>query len=144
MILVVDANVVAPLFIPEERSEDAQTLVSSARAVVAPRLLHLEIASVLLRHQRRGSISLGRAEAALDQLTDLVGAVDDSGVLGQAYEIASGHGGHIYDAIYIETAASLDVPLVTEDRAMQIVARKAHVIALSIADALRQISEEAR
>jgi predicted nucleic acid-binding protein len=117
MRVVVDASALAGLVLPDEEAGRLAGILAEAEAV-APLLLWAEIRNVLLMAERRGRIGPGiyeRATAILDSL-DITFDTAPSGERTAA--LARRHGLTIYDAIYLELAQRLGLPLATTDRAL--------------------------
>jgi len=97
------------------RNSDAQSWL--AKTAAWPTHVYVEAAHVVLRLQRTGRISLGRARLVLDGLH----AVDADtypveSLVRPAWETAVSRRLSVYDACYVVLAEALDAPLVTADR----------------------------
>lgn len=78
-------------------------------------MLDLEVAQVLRRFVRDGSLSVERAEAALQDLTDArFTRYPHVPLLPRIWELR--HNLTAYDGAYIALAELLDAPLITRDR----------------------------
>jgi len=62
--LVVDASVAVKWFLPEPDAEPAVALLRAGHRLIAPDLLWIEVASVLWKVVRRGSLTAGPARGA--------------------------------------------------------------------------------
>ncbi len=115
--VVVDASALAGLVLPDEQAGALESVLSEAEAV-APSLLWAEIRNVLLMAERRGRIAPGvfeKASAVLDGLGIVYDTMPSSE---STVALARRHGLTIYDALYLELAHRLGLPLATADRAL--------------------------
>lgn len=119
---VLDASVTIAAVLIEERTAEARTILRAAlNGVAVPALWHLEVGNILLRAERRGAI---RGEERLGHIADLSVipmAVDHEGTT-HAWRattvLALRHQLTLYDAVYLELALRLRVPLATFDAAL--------------------------
>lgn len=117
--IIVDTNVVASLLF----DDGASTLV--ARQVylrdhswAIPVLLRSELRNVCWKHVRRGRIDLDQAQA-LELSADRLLRGSEFTVSGsRVLSLAASSGCTAYDCEFVALAESLDVPLVTWDRAV--------------------------
>ena len=80
----------------------------------APHLLDLEVAQVFRRLVRQGTVSVSRADEALQDLLDLrLNRYPHSLLLSQIWQLR--HNFSAYDAAYLVLAESLGAPLITCD-----------------------------
>ena len=130
MAFVLDCSVAMAWVFPDEASEGTERLRDSlidGKAFV-PSLWPVEVGSVLLSATKRGRI---RADewpgicASLDALPIEVDPVSASRVWGRALALASEHGLSVYDAVYLELALRMRLPLATLDRSLADAARTA-------------------
>ncbi len=116
--IVVDANVIAYLVMPGERTEQAEAVLSRDAMWAAPMLWRSELRSVVHKYVVRGDITISRASAVLEQADHVIdgreGHVESRVVL----ELASRSKCSTYDCEYVAMAAALGVPLVTLNRAV--------------------------
>ncbi len=116
--IVADANLLAYLVMPGERTEEAEAVLAKDPAWVVPVLWHSELRSVVHKYVARGDITSARAVALLGQAEDVVagreGTIESQDVL----ELASRSKCSTYDCEYVALANALGVPLVTTDRAL--------------------------
>lgn len=135
MILVVDASVAAKWLLPEPFSDVAAALLRPEHVLVAPDLIRLEVGSGLLRAARRNRIDQQLVTVTMQQLSAAVLRFLPTGeFIDQAFQLASQHGGSIFDAVYIVVARAVDAPVVSNDRELIRIARAAGIAALSLAD----------
>ena len=102
---------------------------------MAPDLIHLEVGSALLKAMRRDEVPITDGVEVLSALLPAaIRTLPSANHVETAFEIARGHGGSIYDALYIALARTLGPPLITADRRLATVAGEAKVRATLIAD----------
>jgi predicted nucleic acid-binding protein len=124
--IVVDASVCASWVLPDERDERAVELLLRCRAgASAPRLLWYEVRSVLLVAERRQRISAAQVDMALVELDRLGLAYDARAMSADVVQLARAHQISGYDAVYLELARRLSLPLATLDQALAAAARLA-------------------
>jgi predicted nucleic acid-binding protein len=136
-VIVIDASVAAMWFLDEADSDNARQLLVRSHDLVAPDLLRLEVASVLLRAIRRKDLGLRDCEQALATvLPGAIRVVPAEGYATDALRLASRHGGALDDAIYVALAQAIRAPLITGDEAQAAIARAARHKVLMIGDGL--------
>lgn len=118
---VIDASVVAAWVLPDEDGKTAATLVACApgQSLAAPFHFPAEIGNVVAMSERRRRSSPEQARIARDGVLALSFEVDAAGfdtVWGAAYPLAVRHGLTLYDALYLELALRLNLPLATFDK----------------------------
>ena len=120
MSFVVDASVVLAWLLPDERNEQAETVVSRlvGDRAHAPSLLLLEVGNALLQAQRRSRISAGTHADLLDAFTALPLMLEPiaADTMLSAGALAQRHALSLYDACYLDLARSRGIPLATFDR----------------------------
>lgn len=90
-------------------------IYARSQGVHAPQLLDLEIAQVLRKFVRNGTISALRAESALEDLIDArIVRHPHTAFLPRVWQLR--HNLTCYDAVYVALAELLDAPLLTRDR----------------------------
>lgn len=120
MLLVVDSNVVAKWFFPEELQQQALALQSDWMAgvvdLVAPDLILTEVSNITWKKQRLNLITPAEAIGTIEDLLLLsIPTVESQTVLRQAYSLASRFDRTVYDALYLALAAFMPAKLVTAD-----------------------------
>lgn len=115
---VVDASVAAQWYFPEEHTDVAEALLEIAKIeLIAPDLLHLEVAALVRERVRRGEIEAGTAERILEALrkapVDLKSASD---LAQHAFTLTLGERIGLTDAFYLTLAMQAGCPMVTADR----------------------------
>lgn len=116
--IVADANLIAYLVLPGERTEQAESVLMKDPVWVVPVLWASELRSVVGHYVLSGQLTVAQASAAMERATVLVGGreapVDSREVLALAHR----SGCSTYDCEYVALAISLDVALVTADKAL--------------------------
>jgi len=92
-----------------------QRIYSRSESVHVPHVLDLEVAQVLRRFVRDGSLSSGRADAALQDLMDVrFTRYPHWQLLPRIWQLR--HNLTAYDGAYLALAELLNAPLITRDR----------------------------
>ena len=92
--------------------------------MLAPHLLLVEAASVLLRKQRRGELSAKELRELFSAIEALAIRLCDHGpLLLPACALADAHGLSAYDALYLALAERHGARFITSDEALDTVAR---------------------
>jgi predicted nucleic acid-binding protein len=132
--IVADASLLANYLNPLAPANEAEAVYRKDADWHAPSLWRSELQNTLLKYLRAGMLTVGQAEAIMEDAAAVVGTreqgASNAQVLGTAmlYKISA------YDAEYVATAQVLGVPLVTFDKKL---VRAAPGIALSPEDFLR-------
>ena len=132
MALVLDCSATMAWLFPDEATDATERLRDSLvedRAFV-PSLWPVEVANVLLAATRRRRIRVDEWPgicAHLDALPIEIDPVSTSRVWGAVLELANRHGLSAYDAMYLELAVRMRIPLATLDRALAAAGRAAGV-----------------
>lgn len=119
--LVVDANVVAKLYLKDEEYTDKANLLFSRFEqgqieLIAPRLISYEVPAAIKRGAVRGRASKEVWEAALSSFQSLgLTIVDDSEAKYEAIRLAINYGCAYYDALYLLLAEDLGCAFITAD-----------------------------
>ena len=128
MAFVLDCSVTLAWLFPDEATETTDRLRDSlieSRAF-APALWPIEVANVLLVATRRGRVDPGEWEqiyANLEALPIEIDPVSTSRVWGRTLQLANAHRLSVDDAMYLELALRMRLPLATLDRALGEAAR---------------------
>ena len=128
MAFVLDCSVTLAWLFPDEATEVTDHLRDSlieGRAF-APALWPIEVANVLLIATRRGRVDPDEWEqiyANLEALPIEIDPVSTSRVWGTALQLANAHRLSVDDAMYLELALRMRLPLATLDRALSEAAR---------------------
>lgn len=114
--IVVDSNVLAYLYLPGERTADAEALLEQAPEWAAPVLWRSEFRNILAGYVRRKILAFEQAcnlqSEAEDMLSGLEFEVDSRAVL----ELVRDSDCSAYDCEFIALAIKLDTKLVTADK----------------------------
>jgi predicted nucleic acid-binding protein len=117
-VIVADANLLAYLVMPGDRTDEAVAVFTADPVWVAPTLWRSELRSVMRKYVVRGNLTVARAVALLGQLEEVLdgreGEVDHHDVL----ELASRSTCTTCDCEYVALANTLGVSLITTDRAV--------------------------
>jgi predicted nucleic acid-binding protein len=93
--IVTDANLLAYLVMPGERTEEAEAVLAKDPTWVAPALWRSELRSVVHKYIMRGDLTVARAVALLGQADEVLGGregdVDSQEVLDLASHWCSAH-----------------------------------------------------
>ena len=114
--IVADANLIAYLILPGERTREAEAVLKSDPVWAVPLLWASEMRSILGHYVRAGTLSVAQASTAMGRASSLIdgreGPVESRDVL----TLASKSGCSTYDCEYVSLAMSLGVQLVTSDK----------------------------
>jgi predicted nucleic acid-binding protein len=113
--LVIDASVAFKWFVVEDDSEAAISWIGRAD-LIAPILIHVEVANALWKRVRRGELAGEGASEQVAGLPSLVRSLDEAPVLPRALDIAGELGHPVYDCVYLALAEDQADRLVTADR----------------------------
>jgi predicted nucleic acid-binding protein len=115
-VIVVDTNIVAYLYLPGDRTEQAEALLESEPEWAAPVLWRSEFRNILAGYIRRKAITFAQACTLQDEAESLLAGaefeVDSSAVL----ELVRDSNCSAYDCEFIALAIKLDTKLVTADK----------------------------
>jgi len=117
-VIVADANLLAYLVMPGERTEDAEAVLSKDAMWAAPVLWRSELRSVAHKYVVRGDITITRALAVLEQAEAVVGGREGQVESRVVLDLASRSKCSTYDCEYVALAKALGVPLITVDGAI--------------------------
>ena len=117
MKFLVDASVAAKWLFDELDSSTARSLLSQRNELFAPDLILLELANVVWKKRIQSEILSVTAEIQwLNELPNVVELLKSADFVGEATRLAVELSHPIYDCIYLASAASVSIPLVTVDR----------------------------
>ncbi|MCY3793968.1 MAG: type II toxin-antitoxin system VapC family toxin [Gammaproteobacteria bacterium] len=128
MAFVLDCSVTMAWIFPDEATEATNQLRGSlvGGRAFAPSLWPVEVGNVLLTATRRQRIRVSewpQIQASLAALPIETDAVSPSRVWGKSLELAQTHQLSVYDAMYLELATRLQLPLATLDGALRTAAQ---------------------
>jgi predicted nucleic acid-binding protein len=114
--IVVDSNIVAYLYLPGERTADAEALLEQDPEWAAPVLWRSEFRNILAGYTRRKTLMFEQACRLQKEAEDLLSGsefeVDSRAVL----ELVRDSDCSAYDCEFVALAIKLDTKLVTADR----------------------------
>ena len=116
--IVVDTNVLAYLLLPGERSAAAESLLERDPEWAAPILWRSELRQVLAAYLQRGDLNLDACTELWSRASALLAGREHVVSTRAVLELARDSGCSAYDCEYVALAKLLNVPLVTEDRAV--------------------------
>lgn len=129
MMWVIDTSALIRLFVPDgplhpEVETAFNRAATGADLVLAPQLLLAEAANVLLHKHRRGELSLSEVHELLQAMAALpIRHCDHLPFLLPACTLAEAHCLTVYDALYLALAEQHGARLITNDEALDKVAR---------------------
>lgn len=132
MSFVLDCSVTMAWIFSDEASQATDRLRESliADSAFVPSLWPVEVANVLLMATQRGRIARNEWHEIVDNLRALpihIDPVSNDRVWGTAIELADTHRISVYDAVYLELALRLRLPIATLDKALAAAAQAAGV-----------------
>ena len=121
MKLVIDANVLIKLYVPEVLSPKADSLFRDAEKgsveLFAPDLIYAEAGNILWKKQRLKELSRPDVKEITDAILSLSFVVEPvKPLLPLAIDIAIGYNFTFYDAVYVALASVYKTELVTADK----------------------------
>lgn len=116
--IVVDTNVLAYLLLPGPKTELAEILRQRDHDWVAPPLWRSELRNVLSGYLRRDLLQRSAAVALMQEAEAILSAHEEPVSTELVLELVSTSQCSAYDCEFVAAAQQLDVPLVTEDRAI--------------------------
>ena len=122
--LVVDASVLAPLIVPDERDDLIPAVLSALLdgEALVPQHWRLEVANLARMAVRKGRLTDEALVRVFDDLRELNVSVDqetDRLAWSECLELSRRHNLTTYDAAYLELAMRADLPLATRDRRLR-------------------------
>jgi predicted nucleic acid-binding protein len=117
-LIVVDTNVVAYLLLPGPQTQLAEALRRHDRQWAVPPLWRSEFRNLLTQHVRRDLLDLTAALALMHKAEGLLAAHEQPVASQQVLHLVSISSCSSYDCEFVAAAHQLEVPLITEDRAI--------------------------
>lgn len=114
--IVADANLVAYLLIPGPFTSEAERVLAKDPTWLAPVLWRSELASILIKHIRAGTLTVTGAEEHFEEAADLLRDGEFSVDHLEALRLAASAGCSTYDCEYVSGALRAGIPLVTFDK----------------------------
>ena len=113
---VIDASVLGAALFTEKASAQARRFLAQDRRLIAPDLLHAEMASLAAKKIWRGEASETVGQAALRALSDFVEDFAPCRPLAaRALTLAAGREVSAYDGVYLALSERTGLPLITLD-----------------------------
>ena len=130
--LVVDSSLAACWCLPDEVSATAKSALRSGPkdGYLVPALFWFEFRNVLIINERRGRLTPGQSESALQLISRLIIVEDRTPNEPRVLHLARHHRLTVYDAAYLELAQRHGVPLATLDTQLAIAAARESVIVI--------------
>lgn len=128
-LIVLDASVTTGWLLEDERGNYALSVRNAVRqdGASVPQHWRFEVANSLLVAERRGRLRGNEARQRLHNLDDLAIEIDASPNLDETLRLAFEHELTFYDALYLELALRLLLPLATLDNDLALAAGEAGV-----------------
>ena len=114
--IVVDANVLAYLYLAGDHTEEAEQALIRDSDWAAPGLWRSELRNVLILYVRKRILTLAEARTLMHAALDLMEERTFEVESGDVFNVLARTSVSAYDAEYAALAKSLDVRLVTSDR----------------------------
>ena len=137
MAFVLDCSVAMAWIFPNEATEATDRLRESlieGRAVV-PCLWPIEVGNALLVATRRGRVGVAEwphIREFVDALPIEIDSISASRTIGASLDLAHRHELSLYDAMYLELAVRMLMPLATLDRALGAAGKAAEIEVLNL------------
>ena len=114
--IVLDTSAAANLVLATPQAERLVTVLDAAQLVLAPTLLHSELANTLWKSVRFAGMSLDTALSRYEEALSLVDEfVPDSQVMHQALQMAATHQHPVYDMVFLALAQRYACRLLSTD-----------------------------
>jgi predicted nucleic acid-binding protein len=117
-VIVADANLIAYLILPGERTAQVEAVLLKDPVWVVPVLWASELRSVVSHYVRSKDLTVTQGSRAMERAAALVGGREAPVDSREVLELAHRSGCSSYDCEYVALAVSLDVALVTWDKAV--------------------------
>jgi predicted nucleic acid-binding protein len=113
--IVADANLIAYLLLPGQRTEEAEGVFSKDSVWIVPVLCLSELRSVLLQYVRAGALPVADAIRTMRRGERLLAGREADVDSRRVLELAVGSRCSSYNCEYVALAEALRIPLVTND-----------------------------
>jgi predicted nucleic acid-binding protein len=117
-VIVVDTNTIAYLFIPGERTPQAQAILRKDAEWVAPLLWRSEFRNILASYLRQNSLTLPQSLKLMQEAEALMRGGEYEVTSLHVLSLAAASGCSAYDCEFIALGQDLEVPVVTSDHKM--------------------------
>jgi predicted nucleic acid-binding protein len=117
-LIVVDTNVLVYLLLPCPKTELAELLLKQQPRWAAPPLWRSEFRNVLTGYMRRDLLQQSRAVALMLEAEAILSAHEQRVATEQVLHLVTISSCSAYDCEFVAAAQQLEVPLITEDRAI--------------------------
>jgi predicted nucleic acid-binding protein len=114
--IVADTNVIAYLYLPGERLEQARQALRKDQSWAAPWLWRSEFRNALILYVRKRWIMLSEAQEMLDESLRLMFGREHDVISSHVLRLATQSACSAYDCEFVALAQDLNVPLVTVDK----------------------------
>ena len=114
--IIVDTNVIAYLYLSNERSEQVERLLEKDSEWAAPLLWRSELRNVLALYMRKEILSLEAAQAVMEEAMRLMDGQEYEIVSFQVLDLVSKSPCSAYDCEFVALALELGLPFVTVDK----------------------------
>jgi len=114
--IVVDTNIIAYLYLNNERSEQVERLLEKDSEWAAPLLWRSELRNVLALYMRKGILSVKKAQQVMEEANFLMEGREYDVVSFQVLELAASSTCSAYDCEFVALAQELEKQLVTVDK----------------------------
>ena len=114
--IVVDTNIISYLYISGERSQQAESLLSTDPHWNAPILWRSEFRSVLSQYLRKNILAFNEVLLIIQQSEELLAEKEYEISLAHIMQLVNSSHCSAYDCEFVALAQYLDVPLITADK----------------------------
>ena len=114
--IVVDTNIIAYLWLPNDRRSSARELLERYGRWFAPILWRSEFRNILAGYLRRGQLAIGDARYAYRGAAELLRGNERVPKTESVLNLIAASDLSAYDSEFVAVADSLGIPLVTADR----------------------------
>jgi predicted nucleic acid-binding protein len=128
--VVIDASVIASWFLPDEAEENHEDMLNNIDKIKihVPSIFEHEFMNILLNAERGKRLEKPTSIEILETISRYPIAIEPSTAVLMdhinVFEMARTHNLTAYDAAYLELAARLDTPLITNDKPLLEAAKK--------------------
>lgn len=113
--IVVDTNIIAYLYLNNERSEQVEQLMEKDSEWAAPLLWRSELRNVLALYMRKEILSVKEAQQVMEEASFFMEGREYDVVSFQVLELAASSTCSAYDCEFVALAQELEKILVTDD-----------------------------